>query len=245
MRNRVMTVVLAVVALCVALCTAFVAAPHHELLQNLWVSQRVTAAYTIACVGDSITYGQGVLLHRTSQSYPAYLQAALGKGYLVENYGVSGRTLLSSGDKPYTRETAYGSSLAVHADLYIIMLGTNDSKPLNWNAAEYEKQLKQFVEHYQMVQGSPDVVLMQPPRAFASGNGVIKHRISNVVISGRLHSIVARVGQQTHSQVIDLYSFTRDHPEWFKDGVHPNAEGNEAIADYIHAQLVKAGKVAE
>ena len=34
-------------------------------------------------------------------------------------------------------------------------------------------------------------------------------------------------------RVIDLYAFTKDHPEWFVDGVHPNIRGNRAIAKYI------------
>lgn len=27
------------------------------------------------------------------------------------------------------------------------------------------------------------------------------------------------------------------HPEWFDDGVHPNAIGNKAIAEYINPRL--------
>jgi len=33
--------------------------------------------------------------------------------------------------------------------------------------------------------------------------------------------------------VIDLYLLTEKHPEWFPDGVHPNKEGNQKIAQYI------------
>ena len=46
----------------------------------------------IACVGNSITYGAG-MLNRENNAYPKQLQAMLGAGYRVENFGVNGNTL--------------------------------------------------------------------------------------------------------------------------------------------------------
>lgn len=43
----------------------------------------------IACLGDSITYGEN-LIHRALSCYPAQLQNMLGKGYEVRNYGRNG-----------------------------------------------------------------------------------------------------------------------------------------------------------
>lgn len=34
--------------------------------------------------------------------------------------------------------------------------------------------------------------------------------------------------------LIDLYSYTKEHPEWFADEVHPNGLGNQKIAEYIY-----------
>lgn len=34
--------------------------------------------------------------------------------------------------------------------------------------------------------------------------------------------------------VIDLHEFTRNHADWFLDGVHPNDEGYEFLAGYIY-----------
>ena len=55
-----------------------------------------------ACIGNSITYG-AFIANRDQNSYPAQLQAYLGDGYEVRNYGVSGRTLLTQGDYPYVK----------------------------------------------------------------------------------------------------------------------------------------------
>ena len=50
----------------------------------------------IACVGNSITYGSRVE-NREKNAYPVQLQAMLGEGYEVANFGVSGATLLKKG----------------------------------------------------------------------------------------------------------------------------------------------------
>src|SRR5512135_942364 len=86
-------------------------------------------AKLVACVGDSITYGSGIA-NRTVDSYPAQLQRLLRQydpAWEVQNFGVSGATLLSKGDKPYIRETAYAGTQACNPDIVIIKLGTNDS----------------------------------------------------------------------------------------------------------------------
>ena len=97
----------------------------------------------IACVGDSITYGAGVLGHRRSQSYPAYLQENLGEKYQVLNYGLSGRTLMDEGDVPYRSEKLYQKSLDAKADIYLLMLGTNDAKDYQWDEDAYAKEIKE------------------------------------------------------------------------------------------------------
>ena len=55
-----------------------------------------TAPIRVACVGDSITAGAGA----EGKPYPKQLQALLGDKWLVNNYGVGGRTLLKKGDHP-------------------------------------------------------------------------------------------------------------------------------------------------
>ena len=114
----------------------------------------------IACVGDSITYGAGVLGHRRSQSYPAYLQENLGEKYQVLNYGLSGRTLMDEGDVPYRSEKLYQKSLDAKADIYLLMLGTNDAKDYQWDEDAYAKEIKDFVEAYQTAAPQAKIYLM-------------------------------------------------------------------------------------
>src|SRR5690606_25963367 len=79
----------------------------------------------IACVGNSITYGSGIV-DREHNAYPAQLRAMLGEGYEVRNFGVGGATLLNKGDKPYRKTEAYADALRFKPDIVFIKLGTND-----------------------------------------------------------------------------------------------------------------------
>ena len=195
-----------------------------------------------ACIGDSITWGAGVYYSRNKDSYEAVLNKKLGNEYQVLNYGLNGRTLLKEGDMPYTKERFYKITHDINVENYIIMLGSNDSKPFNWvhageNGINYVNELKDFVNSYLELPSHPTVYLMQPPKAYPI-NGVIPYEINddNIKIIG---SLVKQVGDELNLKVIDLYSVTENHPEWYPDGVHPNKEGNLAMAEAIYSVIEK------
>src|ERR1700761_8232573 len=95
----------------------------------------------IACVGDSIVAG-AFLPNPEFDSYPGQLFRMLGDQWEVNNFGVSGATLLNAGDKPYQMEKAFTNALKYNPNIVIIGLGGNDSKPQNWKFKEL------FVEDY-------------------------------------------------------------------------------------------------
>lgn len=74
---------------------------------------------------------------------------------------------------------------------------------------------------------------MLPPAIFASPD--LEARLANEAIPA-----MRRVAEQTGSSVIDLHALTADHPEWLPDGIHPNAEGNAAIAECV-AEALREG----
>lgn len=98
----------------------------------------------LACIGDSITRGDGA--HEPGRgshvpfkrgivgrgNYPAALQALLGtEDWLVGNFGVSGRTAMPTGDA-YAATREYQSLRCFAPELVVLMLGTNDAKPVHW-----------------------------------------------------------------------------------------------------------------
>lgn len=194
---------------------------------------------TVACIGDSITFGAGVRGKR-ELTWEYHLENLLGSGYQVLNYGISGRTLLSTGDYPYTAEKQYAHSRKIMADVYLIMLGTNDSKPYNWNEAQFRKELSAFVKRYVNLENKPRVILMTPPSCYPDlKSGVVAFDINSGIIKNEICSIVNEIAGKYKLQVIDLHSFTGNHDGWFADGVHPNEEGNRQIADFVYRELGK------
>ena len=176
----------------------------------------------VACVGDSITQGVGA---EKGKSYPSQLQALLGDGYKVGNFGVSGRTLLSKGDKPYIKEKAYQDALAMEPDIVIIMLGTNDTKPQNWKfEKEFEDDYRALVKSFQSLKSKPKVFLCRPsPGPDKPGN----------IFEGTLKKLRPRIDKLAASlgcKVIDMNAALEGKPGLLADTVHPNAAGAAELA---------------
>ena len=196
----------------------------------------------IACIGDSITFGAGVNGKR-DKTWEHFLNQRLGEGWQVINYGISGRTLQDEGDYPYRRDKFYRISLRCRAEVYLILLGTNDAKPYNWDRERYERELKAFVREYVSLENHPRVVLMTPPRCFEDPKtGIVAFDISGETIDREVAPLVREIAAALGLQMIDLHAFTQGHGEWFPDGVHPNEEGNQNIARFIADQLQPDGR---
>lgn len=225
-------IVLVVILIVVGLGYRFV----HNLLYPE-VQKSGSGSKKVLCIGDSITYGQGVLKTRESDSYPAVLADLLGADYQTLNYGLCNRTLLSSGNMPYKNEEFASASLEQDADMIIIMLGSNDSKLEYWNAEQYKAEYIDFIKAYQNMNGRPEVYIMLPPAIFKEPEN--DGDCNNTVLSEEVIPAIEYVAEQTGAHLIDLYSVTEEHPEWYADGLHPNAEGNRVIAETIYEQIGK------
>lgn len=197
-----------------------------------------THIYQVFCIGDSITYGSGLGTElRAEYCYPARLQQLLGTRYEVMNYGVSGRTLMDIPERGY-RETGYLDVLAQQSpDILIVMLGTNDSRRGVWDAEAYRQQYEALVDELSGLQSQPKIYLMIPPKAYPGDEGVIIYGIRDTIIRDEIGEIVRDVAEEKNTGLIDLYAVTENHPEYFKDGVHPNQQGYEVIAEEIYRQM--------
>ena len=187
--------------------------------------------FQIACVGDSITAGAGV--EETGElPYPDVLRQLAGEGVQVHNFGVKGRSLLSGSKWPYREEGYYQMSLAASADLYILMLGSNDIWQDCWDGETFQRELEAFVASYQKLENEPEIYLVQPPAYFPEADDAEGQEKNGYM--PELCQRVAAAAEATGASLIDLYTYTQGHPEWFADEVHPNGEGNRQIAAYIY-----------
>lgn len=194
------------------------------------------AAISIACVGDSITYGVGVA-DQATQSYPAKLQQLLGTNYSVGNFGVSGTTLLKEGDMPYWNTSAFVVSHGrpTLPNIVIMMLGSNDSKPQNWAyGTNFYSEYAAFIATYTNLSPSPRVLICTPPPVFNNGN----YNINPGIVATNISPLIRELGTNLDLQVIDMQSLLADHSEWFPDYVHPNSQGTTVMSAVVYTQLL-------
>jgi len=229
---------------------------HDQMLTDLgnWLNARQTpkpGAIKVACIGNSITDGHGIEM-APAYGYPAELQKILGQDYWVKNFGVSGRTMLNKGDLPYMNELAWKDAQAFRPDIVIIKLGTNDSKPQNWQYSnEFKQDLQQMItalrpDLAQPIKKKgkkkaatqtvgPKIYLCTPIPAFKT-----TWNINDSVIVNGIIPIQQEVAREYGLPVIDLHTlFANDGDKMLSDGIHPDGKGARRMAEIIAAELTK------
>lgn len=186
----------------------------------------------VACVGDSITYGHGIV-NWPKNNYPTVLQNLLGEQYHVNNYGVSSFAVQENADRSYRTLPHYEESLEYHADYVVFMMGSNDSKPENWKGADaFKTDLLTLLDSY----GDAKIILCTLSSAFfldGQNTGVTSHDIQPLVVD-EIAQIIRDVAAERGYELLDIHALTAENPQWFeKDGVHPNNEGAAAIAQAV------------
>jgi lysophospholipase L1-like esterase len=187
----------------------------------------------LVCVGNSITEGSGTT-SPSLDAYPIQAGALLGKGWVVKNSGVSGRTMLRNGDFPIWREQRFKDGLAFNPDIVTICLGTNDSKPWNWDdhKEEYISDYSAMIDTFRALPSRPVVWIALPPPVFAN-----TFTIRDSIITTDIIPWLRQLALDKDCPLIDFYTPLKDHAEWLPDGVHPNNQGAAAMARVLYETL--------
>lgn len=185
----------------------------------------------VACIGDSITDGGG---NSKADFYPVQLDSMLGQEYKVLNCGESGATMQSDGNKPYWYQKDFHNVFAYQPDIIVVMLGTNDSKTENWNATSFERDYQSMLDTLSTLNTNPKVFLCSPPPAYSSA-----WNISDSTIRAGVVPIVERLAKKNKLKIIDVYSGMTGISDLFPDGIHPNAEGKQLMAQIIASAIEK------
>jgi len=189
----------------------------------------------VACVGNSVTYGYG-LQDREHDAYPVRLQAMLGEGYEVGNFGHSGATLLYKGHRPYINLPEFHQALDFKPDWVVIHLGLNDTDPRNWPdwKEEFIPNYRALIDSFRMVNPEARILVcrMTPifdrhPR-FQSGTRDWHAQVQEAI---------ERVAQGAGAQLIDLHTPLHNRPDLFPDALHPNPEGAKILAKTVYSAL--------
>jgi lysophospholipase L1-like esterase/pimeloyl-ACP methyl ester carboxylesterase len=208
-------------------------------LLALWCCGSLPAQYerkiSIACIGASITQG-ATLENPLVQSFPAQLQALLGEGYQVNNYGVSGATLLKKGDLPYWQTPQYRQALASRPDMVVIDLGGNDSKLVNRvHLDEFEQDYHALIRSFAQLPSHPRIVLLLPVTSFVTDTT----QIWNPVIVGKIIPHIQQVAYEERVELLNMYAFFSNRPELLPDNIHPNAVGAGVMAGRLREWVLQ------
>jgi acyl-CoA thioesterase-1 len=199
----------------------------------------------IGIIGNSITEGSG-LSDPETQSYPAQLAPMLQEIYgdtcIVQNFGITTTTMLKNGNVSYWNSTQFEDYMEYAAEICIILLGTNDSKPVNWDehGDEFIGDYLSMIDTIKTRNPHTKFFVGYPPPAFEIVYDIRDSVILNGVIPA-VDSVVAVTG----AELIDFYHPLLDSVSLFTDKIHPNVEGARAMAQIILDRIIETDIIHE
>ncbi len=190
-------------------------------------------AVRVACVGDSLTQ---------SSWYPTDLSEVLGTGkYLVSNFGAGSTTILLSSETPYMNNTRFRSALEFAPNVVIIMLGTNDAQPsLFHHNTSFVGDYLTLVNAFQVLPSKPKIWVVLPPPIFSNKSGAISPEyFTNTIVP-----LIKQAASQANLPTINVYSALEGYSIDFPDGIHPNKDASQIIANTIYKAIISNNTAA-
>ena len=207
------------------------------------------APVRIAFIGNSITFGSG-LTQPEKECYPARFTELMNNYYdssicSIKNFAVSGRTMLRNGNSPIWNEPEFDSSLSFNPDIVVITLGTNDTKPFNWDkyGNEFVTDYLLMIDTFKVIKPDIKFIVCYPPPAFNDNWGIR----DSVIVQGVIPAIDSVISV-TKAYLIDFHSEMRNCHYFFPDNIHPNTEGSLIMAKivfdfFIDNELTNSNKI--
>jgi acyl-CoA thioesterase I len=187
----------------------------------------------IVCIGDSITEGYG-LANQSKTAYPAVLDSILGMDYDVLNSGRSATTLQKEGNFPFWICKEFSNVFEYKPNIVTIMLGTNDTKPENWNAIRFETNYQALIDTLNTIKSKPQIYLVLPVPVYQTNWG-----INDSTVNAGIMPIIKKLAEKNKLKVIDLYHTMQNQPVNFPDGIHPNEKAEKMMAEIIANAIKK------
>jgi acyl-CoA thioesterase-1 len=194
----------------------------------------------IGFIGNSITYGY-TLSNPATQSYPAQLGVLLQQKYgdtcTVHNFGISSRTMLKHGDHPIWNDTEFKNCWNLAPEILLIFLGTNDTKPQNWDLYhdEFFPDYMSMIDTFKVRNPFTKFIVCRPCPAFA-----IVWDIRETLIVSDIIPLVDSIQKITGAVLVDFHTPMLDSVSLFPDKIHPDINGSAALARILFNTIVES-----
>jgi alpha-L-fucosidase 2 len=152
---------------------------------------------------------------------------------------------------PYNKSNGFTSAINGLPNIVIIMLGTNDSIPINWISQDvFEQETSWMITQFLNVTSKPIIYISLPPPKFCD-NGILgnipqnMNILNNNIIPG-IKNVVSLFNQQgINIKIINVNGAFLDtsgnpnpiYANFFPDCLHPNKDGNLIIANTVYQAL--------
>lgn len=226
----------------------------------------VEAKVRVACVGDSLTRGDGSHEPRRPKgrgmaqrgNYPAALQRLLGDRFEVRNFGHGGATACNASDAPYIETPEWAAARRFLPDVMVLMLGTNDAKVQHWEEepcrwypcgrthrhcgpAAYAAGMRALLDGWH--EARPFTLVLQPPPILADRWGISQRLLPAVrtelraLLPPTAAAAVCDRGQATvRAEELPIQP---SRAAFTRDGIHLNRAGSRQLACVAFGELVR------
>lgn len=210
----------------------------------------ISQSKTIVCFGDSNTYGYDAVANARfceDERWTCLLSDFLGKGYLIREEGMGGRTTVFEDPlfEGLSGLSSLHSVLMTHSpiSLLIIMLGTNDVKQRFSATAENISQgLDRLVTKAMNTlcwKDKPNILIMAPPpiREIYKYTDVAEKMGDGCDIkSAKLPALYEKLAKEKNLHFLDVSSIPGVSMCDF-DGMHLTVESHRSLAKYLAERI--------
>lgn len=193
---------------------------------------------TILVFGDSITAGNALPAEERADAWVSIVNREAGGRFVLLNEGKGGR--------PTNSVQEFDQALGRHPqiDALAILLGTNDSRDVSGRCVpKAVENIGSMIERARRTHGEKlPILLIGPPNlnkdALVATKPIAEERDANLRALGEAYRELAA---HLNLSFVSLYGIVPPKT-MTRDGVHPDAAGNRAIADALSPEFAKLTK---
>ena len=166
--------------------------------------------------------------------YPTQLRALLGSGFETRNYGRNAVTAIGGLSVSYNNTPNFQASIAFDADIYLLMLGTNDVKYWVQESHKFATGLEWIIQQVNATSPGTRIILAIPPWVKPNNFG-----IQNDVLVKNVQPIIRKVASAHQLELVDMFKVTFSRDDLYSsDNLHLNAKGYEVLAQTWQRQIL-------